>query len=107
MTTPIVGTGVGTISTGTPFVRPGLFQPYGPREVLGIEPEVPLTQPAGARVVTAAAARLGHRLDRAQARAAMGWVKQQDYRSGRAVVDDRVFAGDLDGLRAATTEGSR
>ncbi|WP_260149013.1 hypothetical protein [Streptomyces sp. PanSC9] len=28
VTTPIVGTGVGTISTGTPFVHPELFQPF-------------------------------------------------------------------------------
>ncbi|MCZ9337162.1 2-isopropylmalate synthase, partial [Streptomyces sp. TRM76130] len=43
VTTPIVGTGVGTISTGTPFVHPQLFQPYDPTRVLGIQPKILLT----------------------------------------------------------------
>ncbi|MFJ9421811.1 2-isopropylmalate synthase [Streptomyces sp. NPDC101249] len=98
VTTPIVGTGVGTISTGTPFVHPQLFQPYDPAEVLGIEPEVRLTHLASARVVTAVAARLGHRLDREQAGAAMAWAKARAYRTGTAVVDDADFGAYLDGL---------
>ncbi|MFC9324236.1 2-isopropylmalate synthase [Kitasatospora sp. NPDC057015] len=101
VTTPIVGSGVATISTGTPFVHPGLFQPFDPARTLGVEPTVVLTQLASARVVTAVAARLGHRLEDAQARAAMRWVKQLAFRSGRAVVPDAVFAGYLDGLRDA------
>ncbi|MET7391671.1 2-isopropylmalate synthase [Streptomyces sp. NPDC005529] len=98
VTTPIVGTGVGTISTGTPFVHPQLFQPFDPQEVLGIIPDVVLTQLASARVITAVAARLGHTLDPDQTRAAMNWVKNRAYRTGRAVVDDAVFADYLDGL---------
>lgn len=109
VTTPIVGTGVGTISTGTPFVHPHLFQPYDPQELLGITPSVVLTHLASARVVTAVAARLGHDLGREQAPAAMRWVKTQAYRTGRALVDESAFAGYLDGLKdaaRATTEGT-
>ncbi|MFD9378692.1 2-isopropylmalate synthase [Streptomyces sp. NPDC059999] len=98
VTTPIVGTGVGSISTGTPFVHPGLFQPFDPEALLGIEPRVVLTQLASARVVTAVAARLGYALDSAQARAAMGWVKAVAFRTGRAMVDETAFAAYLDGL---------
>ncbi|MFJ5230934.1 2-isopropylmalate synthase [Kitasatospora sp. NPDC088391] len=98
VTTPVVGTGVGTISTGTPFVHPELFQPYDPAEVLGVEPRVLLTQLASARVVAAVAARLGHRLDEAQTRAALGWAKSRAFRTGRAVVPDADFAAYLDGL---------
>ncbi|MFJ9036666.1 2-isopropylmalate synthase [Streptomyces sp. NPDC102406] len=105
VTTPVVGTGVGSISTGTPFVHPALFQPYDPQALLGIEARVVLTHLASARVVTAVAARLGHTLTREQAQAAMGWVKRQAYRSGRAVVDDQHFAGYLDGL--CDTAGGR
>ncbi|GAA2242937.1 hypothetical protein GCM10010145_06630 [Streptomyces ruber] len=101
VTTPIVGTGVGTISTGTPFVHPQLFQPYDPTEVLGIEPKVLLTQLASARVITAAATRLGHDLDRDQTRAAMAWVKARAFRTGTAVVDDAAFADYLEGLTHA------
>ncbi|MET9724571.1 2-isopropylmalate synthase [Streptomyces zaomyceticus] len=105
VTTPIVGTGVGTISTGTPFVHPELFQPYDPHEVLGIEPHVVLTQLASARVVTAVAARLGHTLDPDQTRAAMDWAKTRAYRTGRSVTDDTAFVTYLEGL-TRTTAGS-
>lgn len=98
VTTPIVGTGVGTISTGTPFVHPQLFQPFDPQEVLGITPHVVLTQLASARVITAVATRLGRTLDPDQTRAAMRWVKNRAYRTGHAVVDDAAFADYLDGL---------
>ncbi|HWU06446.1 MAG TPA: 2-isopropylmalate synthase [Streptomyces sp.] len=98
VTTPIVGTGVGTISTGTPFVHPQLFQPYDPTQVLGIQPKVLLTQLASARVITAVATRLGHGLDKEQTRAAMNWVKKRAFRTGRAVVEEAAFADYLDGL---------
>ncbi|WP_258037370.1 2-isopropylmalate synthase, partial [Streptomyces sp. SM14] len=100
VTTPIVGTGVGTISTGTPFVFPALFQPFDPRAVLGTAPGVVLTQLASARVVRAVAAGLGHTLDEYQTKEAMGWVKARAYRQGAAVVDDASFAAYLDGLDA-------
>ncbi|MFF4324175.1 2-isopropylmalate synthase [Streptomyces sp. NPDC001568] len=92
VTTPIVGDGVGTISTGTPFVHPRLFEPYDPRELLGIEPRVILTHLASGRVIRAVAARLGHHLDAEQTRAAATWVKSRAYERGQAVVDDADFA---------------
>ncbi|MET7942479.1 2-isopropylmalate synthase [Streptomyces sp. NPDC005302] len=98
VTTPIVGTGVGTISTGTPFVHPQLFQPFDPQQVLGINPHVVLTQLASARVITAVATRLGHTLDPDQTRASLRWVKNRAYRTGHAIVDDAAFADYLDGL---------
>ncbi|MER5553808.1 2-isopropylmalate synthase [Streptomyces sp. NPDC002793] len=102
VTTPIVGSGVGTISTGTPFVHPQLFQPYDPRELLGVEPRILLTHLASARVITAVAARLGRDLDREQTKAAAHWVKTRAYRQGRALVDEDEFAGFLDGLVATS-----
>ncbi len=102
VTAPIVGTGVGTISTGTPFVHPGLFQPYDPAEVLGVEPRVLLTHLASARVVTAVAARLGHRLDPDRTAAAMRWAKSRAFRTSTAVIDDTAFAAYLDGLAHTT-----
>ncbi|MEV7422188.1 MULTISPECIES: hypothetical protein [unclassified Streptomyces] len=86
VTTPIVGDGVGTISTGTPFGHPRLFEPCDPRELLGIEPRVILTHLASARVITAVAACLGHRLDPDRTRAAASWVK-----SGRRTAQRRAY----------------
>ncbi|MFI7359344.1 2-isopropylmalate synthase [Streptomyces avidinii] len=107
VTTPIVGPGVATISTGTPFVHPRLFQPFDPQQVLGIPPHVVLTHLASARVVTAVAARLGHTLDRDRTRAAMAWAKNRAYRTGRAVIDDIAFADYLDGLTHPAAGGTR
>ncbi|MGW2400194.1 2-isopropylmalate synthase [Kitasatospora sp. NPDC001664] len=104
VTMPVVGTGVGTISTGTPFVDPRLFQPYDHERVLGTAPHVVLTHLANARVVQAVATRLGHRLDEERARTAMAWAKARVYRTGRAVVEDEAFAAYLDGLQS---DGSR
>ncbi|MFC1431843.1 2-isopropylmalate synthase [Streptacidiphilus sp. N1-3] len=100
VTTPIVGTGVATISTGTPFTHPQTFQPYDPERQLGLTPTVVLTHLASQRVLRAVAERLGHRLDPAQTRTALGWVKDRAYRLGQAVVADADFAAYLDGLTA-------
>ncbi|MFC1411780.1 2-isopropylmalate synthase [Streptacidiphilus sp. N1-12] len=100
VTTPIVGTRVATISTGTPFTHPQTFQPYDPERQLGLTPTVVLTHLASQRVLRAVAERLGHRLDPAQTRTALGWVKDRAYRLGQAVVADADFAAYLDGLTA-------
>lgn len=98
VTTPIVGSGVGTISTGTPFVHPTLFQPFDPQAVLGISPTVLLTQLASGRVVRAVAAALGYQLGREETDAALHWVKTQAYQRNQAVIPDGDLAGFLDGL---------
>ncbi|MEW1723435.1 2-isopropylmalate synthase [Streptomyces sp. NPDC093109] len=103
VTTPIVGTGVATISTGTPFTHPRTFQPYDPQHHLGLAPTVVLTHLASQRVLRAVAERLGYDLDPARTRTALAWVKDRAYRLGRAVVPDADFATYLDGLTADTT----
>ncbi|GLY53133.1 Sua5/YciO/YrdC/YwlC family protein [Lentzea sp. NBRC 102530] len=100
VTTPIVGTGVGTISTGTPFVRPKAFQPYDPA-VLGIEPTVVLTHLASARVLRAVAERVGVTLDRAETTAALAWVKAEAFSRNEAVIPDEDFVRFVSGLRTA------
>ncbi|WP_405497688.1 2-isopropylmalate synthase [Streptomyces sp. NBC_00096] len=102
VTTPIVGTGVATISTGTPFTHPRTFQPYDPQQHLGLEPTVVLTHLASRRVLRAVAARLGHQLDPDQTGKALAWVKNRAYRQNQALVADADFAGYLEGLTAAT-----
>ncbi|WP_327071128.1 2-isopropylmalate synthase [Kitasatospora sp. NBC_01302] len=106
VTTPIVGTGVATISTGTPFTHPRTFQPYDPEQHLGLPATVVLTHLASARVLHAVAERLGHHLDPAQTRTALAWVKDRAYRLGRAVVADSDFAAYLDGLTSAHATGT-
>jgi 2-isopropylmalate synthase len=100
VTTPIVGTGVGTISTGTPFVRPATFQPFDPKAVLGIEPTVLLTHLASGRVLRAVASRLGYELTREETAAALTWVKSEAFRRNHPVIPDESFTEFLSGLRA-------
>ncbi|MCG8917180.1 2-isopropylmalate synthase [Actinokineospora sp. PR83] len=99
VTTPIVGTGVGTISTGTPFVRPATFQPFDPKAVLGIEPTVLLTHLASGRVLRAVASRLGYELSKQEAFAALAWVKSEAFRRNHPVIPDEVFTDYLNTLR--------
>ncbi|MCG8920686.1 2-isopropylmalate synthase, partial [Actinokineospora sp. PR83] len=99
VTTPIVGTGVGTISTGTPFVRLATFQPFDPKVVLGIEPTVLLTHLASGRVLRAVASRLGYELSRQETAAALAWVKSEAFRRNHPVISDEVFTDYLDTLR--------
>ena len=102
VTTPIVGTGVGTISTGTPFTHPQTFEPFDAHQILGIEPRVVLTHLASGRVVRAVAQRLGYDLDQLQIRVALTWVKERAYRLNQATITDTDFAAYLDGLTAAS-----
>jgi 2-isopropylmalate synthase len=101
VTTPIVGAGVGTISTGTPFARPAVFQPYDPA-VLGIEPTIVLTHLASSRVLRAVGERLGLRLDRAETAAALEWVKTEAFRRNEAVISDESLVSFVTDLRATT-----
>ena len=108
VTTPVVGTGVGTISTGTPFVKPESFQPYDPR-ILGLEHDVLLTHLASSRVVSSVASSLGHELSRAEAVRATTWVKDRAYRLNQAVIPREDFITYLDGMaaaRASVAEGA-
>ncbi len=92
MTHPIVGPGVNSISTGTPFVHPESFRPFDPEAVLGIEPTVVLSALANVRVVRAVAGRLGVELTDEEARIALRWVKQTCYRDISGTLDDDSFS---------------
>ena len=100
VTDPIVGSGVNSISTGTPFTAPALFHPFNPQEVLGVPSQIVLTHLASLRVVSAVAEELGFELNRAQAAIALSWVKREAYQRNQAVVPRPEFASFLMGLTA-------
>lgn len=102
VTTPIVGSGVATISTGTPFTHPRTFQPYDPEHHLGLAPTVVLTHLASRRVLRAVAERLGHHLDPDRTGEALAWVKDRAYRLNQAEVPDADFGAYLEALTTAT-----
>ncbi len=87
VTDPFVGTGVNSISTGTPFVAPGAFQPYDAEAVLEVPRRVELTHLASTRVVVEVARGLGVELTREAAAAVRDRIKAEAYASGSARVD--------------------
>lgn len=90
-TDPIVGTGVNSISTGTPFTNPDLFQPFNPQTVLGIPPQVHLTALASTRVVAAVAKELGFSLSNDEISSSLNWVKAEAFSRGSGVLGKEDF----------------
>ena len=87
VTDPFVGTGVNSISTGTPFVAPRVFQPYDAEVVLGVSRTVEVTHLASTRVVQEAARQQGLALEKEAAIALRDRIKVEAYSSGSARVD--------------------
>jgi len=85
VTDPIVGTGMNTISTGTPFVDTRSFQPFDPLEVLGIPKKVYVTQLASARVIKEVSSEMGFQLSDNQIAEVMKMVKEKAYRIERSI----------------------
>ncbi len=106
VTDPFVGTGVNSISTGTPFVAPSVFQPYDAEGLLGVQPTVELTHLASTRVVEEVARSLDVDLSREAAVALRDRIKSAAYASGCARVDlvDVMARAAVDS-RAAETDG--
>lgn len=90
-TDPIIGTGVNTISTGTPFTDPKLFSPFDAEAVLGVPQTVLLTALASRAIVEDVSARLGYVLDSDQLGQALNWVKARAHELNRAIVPESDF----------------
>jgi 2-isopropylmalate synthase len=85
VTDPIVGTGVNTISTGTPFVDTVSFQPFDSKEILDVSRKIYVTQLASLRVIAEVASSMGYQFDDNQLRKILEYVKKIPYQIGRAV----------------------
>ncbi len=101
VTDPVVGTGVNSISTGTPFRDPLRFVPYDAWELLGVPRRIVVTQLASRRVIREAALEIGVSLSPAQVDLLTRRVKELCYRRNRAVVPPSEFAA----LLRRVTEG--
>ncbi len=84
-TDPIVGTGVNSISTGTPFVDRKSFQPFDPNDVLGIPQKIHVTQLASRNVIKEVSMQMGYNLNEEQIKEILPIVKSEAYKTGRAV----------------------
>ncbi len=87
-TDPIVGPGVNSISTGTPFVDPISFQPFDPEKVLGIKREIYVTHLASRRVIKEVADRYGFTLNDKQIYEVLYEIKAEIYKSGKAIMPE-------------------
>ena len=85
VTDPIIGTGVNSISTGTPFVDTVSFQPFDPQEVLGIPRKIFVTQLASKRVIHEVAVQMGFLLSDDVIDEILSEVKKIAYQLSRSV----------------------
>ena len=104
-TDAVVGTGMNVRATGTAFIAPQFFRPFDPEQVLGVGPQVVLTQLASARIVTAVALELGYTLSPEQARAAVQWVKHRAFSRSTSVVPREEFEIFLAGMQVHRAAG--
>ncbi len=88
VTDPIVGTGVNSISTGTPFVDTVSFQPFDPKELLGIEKKVLVTQLANRRVIIESGKRLGYACYEINIHKILQDIKNRAYTLNRAIMPE-------------------
>ena len=86
VTDPIVGTGLNAISTGTPFIDTVSFQPFDPKDVLGVDKEVFVTQLANRRVIIEVGKQYGYTFSKENIYKILAIVKEKAYRVSRAIV---------------------
>ncbi len=92
VTDPVVGTGVNSISTGTPFRDPLRFVPYDAMALLGVPRRIVVTQLASRRVIREAALEEGVSLLPAEVDLVTRRVKDLCYERSQAVVPAPEFA---------------
>lgn len=88
VTDALIGPGVNSLSTGTPFVDINTFQPFDTEKILGIEQKVYVTQLASKRVIRHVAKEIGYNLTEDQIIKALEIVKQITYERNQAVVEE-------------------
>ena len=86
VTDPIVGTGLNSISTGTPFVDTISFQPFNPESILGLEKVIYVTHLANRRVIIETGAKLGYKFTDENVMEILKIVKEKAYKINRAIV---------------------
>lgn len=86
MTHGIVGPGINSLSTGTPFTHVETFQPFDPYEVLGIAPKVYVTQLASRKLVDHVARSIGYQLSSEALDEVVEYVKSEPYRRSSPIL---------------------
>jgi 2-isopropylmalate synthase len=87
VTDPVVGSGVNSISTGTPFQDPMLFAPYDAERLLAAPPQIVVTHLASRRVMREVAKREGLTASAETIAEATRLVKDHCYERNQARVD--------------------
>ncbi|MEA2043229.1 MAG: hypothetical protein U9N85_11870 [Bacteroidota bacterium] len=86
VTDPIIGTGVNSISTGTPFIDTYSFQPFDPQKILNIPRTILITQLASKRVIYNKAEEMGYQLTKSQAENILKKIKAIAYKKNRSIM---------------------
>ena len=86
ITDPIVGPGLNSISTGTPFVDRDSFRPFNPQEVLGIPEEIYVTHLASIRLIKTVSKEMGYYFAEKELKLILNELKEKVYKSKQAVI---------------------
>lgn len=86
-TEPIIGSGLNSISTGLPFVKPLDFQPFDPEVVLGVKREVHITHLASKKVVDFIAKQNHYNFDSKQLEKILEIIKSRPYNHKKPILD--------------------
>jgi 2-isopropylmalate synthase len=86
ITDPIVGPGLNSISTGTPFVDRDSFRPFNPQKVLGIPEEIYVTHLASIRLVKTVSKQMGFHFSDEALQLIVKELKETVYKSNQAVI---------------------
>ena len=85
VTDTVVGTGVNSISTGTPFVDTESFQPFDMGKALGIPQKIYVTQLASKRVIKEVSKKMGFNLSDEKINKILPFIKERAYNLNRAI----------------------
>lgn len=91
ITDPVIGPGLNSISTGTPFVDRDSFRPFNPKTVLDMPEEIYVTHLASIRLIDTVSRQMGYQIDKAGLKSILSEVKHIAYKNNKAVISRELL----------------
>jgi len=89
ITDPIIGEGVNSISSGIPYKKPLVFQPFNPGKTLGVSPKVFVTHLASKQLIHSVALEKGFCFSDKKIDEILKVIKNRSYETTDAVVSEQ------------------
>lgn len=89
ITDPIIGQGVNSISSGIPYKKPLVFQPFDPEQTLGVSQKVYITHLASKQLINSVALEKGYYFSDLQIEEIFKVIKNRSYETKEAIVSEQ------------------